>query len=414
MNVLIVNTYFWGGGAEKISRQLYYGLKEKGIHTFFMSGRLQPDVPEDVDIIYKSFLSRCITTGSGMLFHNTLFRTVIAKRKIIECIKKNKIDIVHFHNIHSNYLGIQDIEEIARYCKGVVFTLHDMWLLTGCCAYALECTEWRKSSCKMCRGNMAMKKRAISAEGILKIKRTALEGKEYHFVVPAEWLYNQCQSSYLKNEDIKIVQNGIDLMNFRYQDKKKVREKYHINSEKNILLFAANGVTNIYKGFAYLYEALQIIENKEDYVLLVVGNKSRLEWDIGYEIHEFGYIKNPEIMNEIYGIADVFVMPSIAEIFPLASLEAMASGTPVVAFNAGGLGEQITPETGWIVEKRNSQALGDTIQEIFEHKQVLRQKAINALRRVEELYSEQRMLDEYISLYEDILGDDLEKRNENA
>lgn len=403
MNVLIVNTYFWGGGAEKISRQLYYGLKKKGIHTFFMAGRLQEDVPKDVGIIHSFLVSRCITTGIGMLFHNTLFRTVLAKKKIIACIKKNKIDIVHFHNIHSNYLGIQDVKEIAQYCKGVIFTLHDMWLLTGCCAHAMECEEWKKSRCKGCQGNALLKHKSFWAGNILRMKEENLGAGGYCFAVPSEWLYRQCQQSYLSGQDVRIIHNGIDLKVFIQQNKLTARKKYHIGTEKNVLLFAANGTRNVFKGFSYLLEALKNIENKNNYMLLVVGNDDEIVLDSEYEVHKFGYIKDPRVMNEIYGMADVFVMPSIAETFPLASIEAMASGTPVLAFSAGGLCEQIDPEVGWLVKCGDSRVLSDKIQEIFKEKGKLAEKARNARRRVEELYDEQKMLDQYKEVYESIL-----------
>ena len=62
MRILYVNTYYSGGGAEKVARQLYHGMKKKGIETFFLAGRLQKNLPEDIGVIYSDFFGRCVTT----------------------------------------------------------------------------------------------------------------------------------------------------------------------------------------------------------------------------------------------------------------------------------------------------------------------------------------------------------------
>ena len=53
MNILYINASFWGGGAEKVSRQLYYGLKNERVNTFYLAGRYQKNLPEDIEVIYR-------------------------------------------------------------------------------------------------------------------------------------------------------------------------------------------------------------------------------------------------------------------------------------------------------------------------------------------------------------------------
>jgi len=72
-----------------------------------------------------------------------------------------------------------------------------------------------------------------------------------------------------------------------------------------------------------------------------------------------------ERLTELYSVSDVFVMPSRAEPFGLAALEAMACGLPVVGTSAGGLDDIITPEVGRLVPVDNPLTLADGIMEIL-------------------------------------------------
>ncbi|HEY1357630.1 MAG TPA: glycosyltransferase family 4 protein [Thermoleophilaceae bacterium] len=63
---------------------------------------------------------------------------------------------------------------------------------------------------------------------------------------------------------------------------------------------------------------------------------------------------------------DVFVLPSREDPFPLAVLEAMAAGLPVVATRSGGIVEQVTPETGVLVEAGDASALAAAVSELLD------------------------------------------------
>lgn len=408
MNVLIINTYYSGGGAERVARQLFYGLKGDEISTFFLAGRLQKNIPKEIGVIYSSFISRCITSGMGIPFHNTLFYTLRAKNKIIDTIKEKKIDIVHFHNIHSNYLGINDIADISKYCKAVVFTLHDMWLLTGGCTHAMDCVEWKNSGCRNCQGNIVIGNRFAFAGKILVSKKNVLAGKNYYFTVPSEWLYNLCKESYLEKERISVIYNGVNLDTFKMKDKNSLRIQYQIPENRNIIVFAANGANNVFKGFSHLLRALEKVKNKKQYLLLIIGNHEKLNFCREYEIREFGYVRLAEKLNDIYALADIYITPSLADTFPLTSLEAMASGTPVLAYATGGICELVNELSGWLVESGNIDALGKKLQEIFEHKETLIEKSLGARQRAETLFSEKKMLEQYKRLYQNILERDKE------
>ena len=67
----------------------------------------------------------------------------------------------------------------------------------------------------------------------------------------------------------------------------------------------------------------------------------------------------------LYSVSDVFAMPSRAEPFGLAALEAMACGLPVVGTSAGGLMDIITPDVGSLVPVDDPEALGGALVTIL-------------------------------------------------
>lgn len=404
MNILYINTYYNGGGAEKVMRQLYHGVHADDTNTYCMVGRLQEHVEADVRMIYTSFLGRAITTASGALLRNTLLYTPHAVREIIRCIDENDIDIVHFHNIHSNYLGLRDLQTIRQHCPHIVITLHDMWTLTGGCAYAFECDRWSTAACKSCDGNESMTGFRMSSF-VLQEKVRALAGRGIQYVVPSQWLEQCCQESYLRNEAVSLIYNGISMEHFREHDQVEARRKHGLPSNKHLLLFAANGVDNVYKGFRYLREALLQIPNKQDYALVVVGNQGKAPLDLPFDIHAVGYIRDEVTLSELYSAADLFILPSVADNLPFTPIESMASGTPVLAFETGGIPEIVTDEVGWTVPMRDVQSLVDQIEQIFreDRREEYLRKRSACRGRAEQLFDEQMMFRQYEELYRRML-----------
>ena len=133
MNILYVNTNFHEGGAAKVARQLFYGMKKKGHNVYFLAGYPSKGDGECI-IMNPAPVDRFFNLVTGILQNNQVLSRSKARRQILDIVKEKKIDIIHFHNLFENYIGIRDIAYIAARCK-VVWTLHDMWAATGHCAF---------------------------------------------------------------------------------------------------------------------------------------------------------------------------------------------------------------------------------------------------------------------------------------
>ena len=109
--------------------------------------------------------------------------------------------------------------------------------------------------------------------------------------------------------------------------------------------------------------------------------KAQLTGDLARKVTFHGFLSRPELINYYYG-ADVFVFPPIwNEGFGCTPVEAMAAGTPVVATRSGGIVETMRDqETGFLVEKNDSQGLAAAILKLLEN-DALRESMGRAARR---------------------------------
>ncbi len=135
--------------------------------------------------------------------------------------------------------------------------------------------------------------------------------------------------------------------------------------------FAADSVDNYRKGFDLLFAAIsQMPAHQRPFTVAIVGmlNQKKLD-DFAFLL---GRIDHQRTLALAYSAADVFVAPSRAEAFGQVALEAMACGTPVVAFNVGGLPDMVRPGlTGLLAAPEDATALGEAISIILSDRELL-------------------------------------------
>jgi glycosyltransferase involved in cell wall biosynthesis len=110
-------------------------------------------------------------------------------------------------------------------------------------------------------------------------------------------------------------------------------------------------------------------------------------------------------ISAILAAADVFVMPSLSEGLPLALLEAMWAGRPIVASDVGEIGVALKHgEAGELVEPGNPVALADALDRVLSNREHAQRLAGNAARRARAEYDITRMVGRYVELYAQAIG----------
>lgn len=167
----------------------------------------------------------------------------------------------------------------------------------------------------------------------------------------------QYKSMRVSEDKIKIVANGIDLSEFdNLPEGGEFRRKYSLDSKQGIILYLGRihkikGLDLLAKAFADLSKHLNNIK------LVIVGP------DDGYlsafkelikelEIEELVLLSGPVYGRDklkAYVDADVYVLPSVYEIFGITVLEACACGTPVIVTDRCGIADVIDAQAGLVV-----------------------------------------------------------------
>jgi glycosyltransferase involved in cell wall biosynthesis len=157
-------------------------------------------------------------------------------------------------------------------------------------------------------------------------------------------------------------------------EKSMARSILNLPPDKKILLFGALGATsNERKGYSYLRNAIDVLSGVGDFdnegLCMVVFGASHPSYteDSPFEVRYLGRLYDASSLALSYSAADIFVAPSLEDNLPNTVVESLACGTPVVAFNIGGMPDMIEHQVnGYLSEPRDSDSLAVGIKWILE------------------------------------------------
>lgn len=321
---------------------------------------------------------------------------------IAPVIKSFDADIAHLHWVGDNFLPIQQLASIKQ---PLVWTLHDMWAFTGGCHYAGDCMRFVET-CGNCPQLVDGRRDDISAR-VNKQKRSAWAQLPLTLVCPSRWLADCAgQSAVLRNKRIEVIANPIDTRAFKPLDRREARVAFNLPLDKKLVLFgAADGTADPRKGFAYLREALSAFAESDGVELVIFGADNEDNGgsiDLNAPMRRTGMLRDNVSLNLLYSACDVFVLPSLQDNLPNTLLEALACGTPCVAFDTGGIGDLLQhQENGYLAQLADAADLRRGIE--WSLAQEWQPERIH--QQVAERYAADRISEQYIKLYQSILGD---------
>ncbi|MES2876456.1 MAG: glycosyltransferase [Patescibacteria group bacterium] len=210
---------------------------------------------------------------------------------------------------------------------------------------------------------------------------------------------------------VKPVSNGIDLSKFTPSKANlSIVGKFHIPHNKPVITYV--GRTDAEKHLYVLVEAFAqtLHEAKTESHLLIVGSGTDLERlkNLSYElrIHSHvtftGRVTDEEIV-ELQKVGDIFAMPSPAELQSIATLEAMASGKPVVAVDAGALCELCQDgKNGILCEKDNIEQFSAALTKLVDDEKLRKEYAAGSL-KIARTHDINHTLDQFEEIYNTVL-----------
>ena len=155
-------------------------------------------------------------------------------------------------------------------------------------------------------------------------------------ITPSQWLADLVKESFLKEYPVEVVRNEIDRNVFKPTES-DFREKYGLE-DKIVLL----GVASTWEERKGLQDYLKLAEMLPDkYKIVLVGLNKRQMKKLPDNVLGLPRTESAKQLAEIYTAADVFVNLSYEENYPTVNLEAQACGTPVIAYDVGGIKETL-------------------------------------------------------------------------
>jgi len=402
LKVLQMNAVYGMGSTGKIVRDISDELIKQGHESYAMWAI---DFRNRIDATEAELIR--IGTLTDHKMHALLFRvdggqgmhSKAATKRACKKILEISPDVVHLHNLHSNYIHLPTLFKfLAKHNIPTLLTLHDCWFLSGYCThykYQNDCQNW-KNGCQNCVavGNRlqknVQKNLAVRRDLYAAMPRLTVNGV-------SKWTADAAKQSVLQSaERITHIYNWIDTEVFKPQGSAvETKKKYGISQNRKLIL----GVSQLWsanKGLDCFVALADRMRETAD-VILVGKSEGGPERE---NLHYIGFTSNIDELVRLYSAADVFVNPSNVETFGLVTVEAMACGTPVVAYDNSGSSEIVTEDCGALVKDGNTEELLARVSEFLRQGKECYSAACREY--VCKHFEKNRQVKEYISLYQQI------------
>lgn len=305
-------------------------------------------------------------------------------------------DVVHFHLMHNKIFDLQLLPLFSR-LKPIVWTIHDPWLLGGHCIHHFDCQKWQ-SHCEDCpypKTNFPLEKDNSALNFAL--KRDAIMQSNFHAIVASKWMENKLKVSPLfKHIPIHLIPFGIDQKVFRPIPKVEARNKFKIPPDALVISFRCD--RSEFKGLNNIEYALNNIQTKKKVYLLVLADKLK-ENPSQFFIKEFGWIKDDNLLAQIYSASDLFLMPSIVETFGMMAIEAMSCGTLPIIMDGTALPEVINAPMCGVSTPQNKDDFLSAVQYYIDHPEKIVNQANKCYEYARKHYSLDTYIDKIINVY---------------
>ena len=322
------------------------------------------------------------------------FNSQRATNRLIKHLDTIKPDIIHLHNLHGHNVHIGKLFSYLKKKNIKIFwTFHDCWALTAYCPHydMIGCTQWKSEGCSKCPQKKHYSWFLDRSNYLFEKKKELFSGLDLTIIAPSKWLADQVKMSFLKDYEVKVINNGIDLEVFCPRES-DFRKKNNLEG-KFVVLGVAFG-WGPRKGLDVFIKLSKCLDDR--FKIVLVGTDEKIDKTLPSNIISIHRTQNQAELAEIYTAADVFVNPTREENFPTTHMESLACGTPVIAFDTGGCAEMLNEKCGSVVDKNDVEVLAQRIISVCEN-HIYSAEACMA--RAKD-FDQSVKFEEYIALYE--------------
>jgi N-acetyl-alpha-D-glucosaminyl L-malate synthase BshA len=361
------------GGSGAVAVELGKQLARRGHTIHFISYRL----PFRLGDFHQNISFHEVDISSYVLFEHPPHDLALAA-KMAEVAREHRLDLLHVHYaIPHAIAGFLAQQMLGADAPKLITTLHGTDVtLVG------------------------------QDRSFFEITRFGIE-RSNGVTAVSEFLRKMTMQEFQVRNDIEVIYNFIDLSDYSPQRAYKDRAAF-ASPEERILVHISN-----FRPVKRVFDVVRILDRvtrEAPAVLLMVGegpersSAQALARRLGVQ-NRVRFLGTQESVEEIVGMADVFLLPSELESFGLSALEAMACGVPVVGSDSGGLPEVVQhTETGFLLPVGDVEGMAARTLEILKNDERRHQMGMAGRRRAESLFGADRVVSQYERNYEKVLG----------
>lgn len=206
----------------------------------------------------------------------------------------------------------------------------------------------------------------------------------------SKWLASYTKESFLCKNEIRVINNGIDISKFAPCLEQPTNSKFAI--------LGVASAWGINKGLFDFYKLREIL-SADEYDITLVGLSQKQINQLPKGIKGITRTNSVSALAQVYSASNVFVNPTYADSFPTVNMEALACGTPVITYHTGGSPEIIDEKTGVVVKQGDIQAIADVVKEM----RARPLSSSDCRKRAEKLYDKNERFKDYVELYEELI-----------
>lgn len=316
----------------------------------------------------------------------------------VKVINESDVDIVNLHWIGNEMLSVADVVRIK---KPTIWTMHDMWGFCGA-EHVSSDSRWKIGYLK---NNRPQHESGFDINRWTWTRKMALWKKPIHLVTPSSWL-SECahESMIMKNWPSFVIPNPLDASLWQPYDQSLSRKMF--NFPDNEILIGFGGGNAHHKGLDLLLEALKLLHCQANVKvrLIVYGQyKEKEQVDFDFPIHYLGLLQDDLSLCVLYNALDILAVPSRNDNLPNTAVEACSCGTPVVAFDIGGLSDIVKhKKTGYLAKPFSAEDLSNGFKWVLaQDKEKI--KSRNRSRFLDR-FSSTKVASQYIEVYKHVLS----------
>ncbi|MCK9352703.1 MAG: glycosyltransferase [Gallionella sp.] len=416
IKVLHINTWDMDGGAARAAYRINLGLRNLGVNSRMVVLNQRESNPAVMRPLgaYSKVTQKVKGLSAQILLDaqhstNTVTHSLnFFTSGLADWINRSDANIVNLHWVGGEMISV---EEIGRLNKPICWTMHDMWPFSGAEHYDDLHSPGRYQQ-GYYANNRPHDYSGLDLDAwVWRRKRKAWADKTFQLISPSHWLADCAGNSALfSKQPCRVIHNGIDLKRFHPLDRKQARSILRLREDRRYVLFGAiSSTSDARKGFHLLLPAIRRLAAMPEFAgnteLLIFGANAPVNpVDFGLPVHYMGHLYDEISLAILYSAADVFASPSMQDNLPNTLVEALACGTPCVAFDIGGMQDLIEHEkTGYLVNAYDIEGLSAGLAQALADDGDSKREACRA--KAEKSFGELVVAEKYLALYREMLFD---------